>query len=496
MDAQPGQLALEEEPQALTVAALYRQVQAAMTAAFPRQPPTVGAGRDPEHHRPHRPLLHRPRRPRRRAGARHAGTAGELLGPHVGPVRESLSRQGIVLEPGTVVSLQGRVEFYQPRGQVNFIATDVDVTALLGRLAARRTALLETLRREGLLERNQALAVPEVALRIGLIASTGSEGFNDFVGQLRASAFAFSVVLFRANVQGANAPMSITRALRALGSSDCTLGVLVRGGGSRGDLVAFDAEPVARAIGALPMPLWTGIGHTGDMSVADLVANRAFVTPTACGQEFVHRVAMWWEEIAGSGAHIARRAATVIEAAEQRDAAARGRLTAGARNQLVRHGERVERRALQVATQARRRLDVAADAVELRSLRIGPGARRALDRHDDRTAGWRRLLAAYDVDRQLATATASPWAPMAGSCGRRRPSALVTCSPPVSPTAECARSWKKPCPTMPRENSRECRTSRRGGRRGDLRRQAQLHRGQPRARRHRGVLRAERGGRR
>jgi exodeoxyribonuclease VII large subunit len=116
----------------------------------------------------------------------------------------------------------------------------------------------------------------------------------------------------------------------------------------------------------------------------------------------VHRVATWWEEIAGSGAHIARRAATVIDAAERRDAAARGRLTAGARNQLVRHGERVERRALQVATQARRRLDAAADAVELRSLRIGPGARRALDRHDDRTAGWRRLLAAYDVDRQLA----------------------------------------------------------------------------------------------
>ena len=340
MDAQPGQLALEEEPQALTVAALYRQVQAAMTAAFPRShqlwvrgeiqsitdrtghcymdlvDPDAVRGRDT-------PVLR-----------------VNCWGRTWGPLRESLSRQGIVLEPGTVVSLQGRVEFYQPRGQVNFIATDVDVTALLGRLAARRAALLETLRREGLLERNQALAVPEVALRIGLIASTGSEGFNDFVGQLRASAFAFSVVLFRANVQGANAPMSITRALRALGSSDCTLGVLVRGGGSRGDLVAFDAEPVARAIGALPMPLWTGIGHTGDMSVADLVANRAFVTPTACGQELVHRVAMWWEEIAGSGAHIARRAATVIEAAEQRDAAARGRLTAGARNQLVRHGER------------------------------------------------------------------------------------------------------------------------------------------------------------
>ena len=401
MDPQPGRLALEEEPQALTVAALYRQVQAAVTAAFPRShqqwvrgeiqsitdrtghcyidlvDPDAVRGRDT-------PVLR-----------------VNCWGRTWGPMRESLSRQGVVLEPGTVVSLRGRVEFYQPKGQINFIASEVDVSALLGRLAARRAALLETLRREGLLERNHALAVPDVALRIGLVASTGSEGFNDFVGQLHNSGFAFSVVLFRANVQGAGAPASIMRALRALGASDCSLGVLVRGGGSRGDLAAFDAEPVARAIAALDLPMWTGIGHTGDLSVADLVANRAFVTPTACGQEMVRRVAEWWASATDTGAQIARRAAEVIDGAERRDAAARARLTTAARNQLSRHGERVERRALQIAGQARRQLDGAGEAVERRALRIGPCARDGLDRHGDRTATWRRLLAAYDIERQL-----------------------------------------------------------------------------------------------
>ena len=187
--------------------------------------------------------------------------------------RPRARRRGVVAGPGGVLP---------PKGQINFIASDVDVTALLGRLAARRAALLHTLESEGLLRRNQALAVPAVPLRIGLVASPGSEGYNDFVGQLRRSDLAFSVVLFKANVQGAGAPASVARALRAVSGSDCDLAVLVRGGGSRGDLAAFDAEPVARAIAGLALPLWTGIGHTGDQSVADIVANHAFVTPTAC----------------------------------------------------------------------------------------------------------------------------------------------------------------------------------------------------------------------
>jgi exodeoxyribonuclease VII large subunit len=318
-----------------------------------------------------------------------------------GPLKTTLGRQGIILEPGVVVSLRGRVEFYPPKGQINFIASDVDVTALLGRLAARRAALLNTLESEGLLRRNQALAVPAVPLRIGLVASLGSEGYNDFVGQLQGSDLAFSVILFKANVQGAGAPASIARALRALSGSDCDVGVLVRGGGSRGDLAAFDAEPVARAIAALPIPLWTGIGHTGDRSVADIVANEAFVTPTACAQELVRRVGEFWESAAGSGARIGRRAADTLQAASLRDATARRRLGTATRNQLSRHTERLERRVAQIATNARRQLDFAGDSVQRRTARVGPRAASVLDRHQDRADTWRRLLAAYDIERQL-----------------------------------------------------------------------------------------------
>jgi len=401
MDPQSGRLALEEQPEALSIAALYRQVQAAITASFPRGhlqwvrgeiqsisdrtghcymdlvDPDAARGRDT-------PVL-----------------KVNCWGRTWGPLKATLERQGVVLEPGMVVSLRGRVEFYPPKGQINFIASDVDVTALLGRLAARRAALLHALESEDLLHRNRELVVPAVPLRIALVASLGSEGYNDFVGQLHGSELAFAVVLFKANVQGAGAPASIARALGALAGSDFDVAVLVRGGGSRGDLAAFDSEPVARAIAALPVPLWTGIGHTGDQSVADIVANRALVTPTACAQELVRQVRQWWESVVRAGVRVGRCAAEALQEAALRDATARRRLSSATRNQLSRHAERLEHRVAQIGGQARRQLDFAGASVERRASLVGARVLSAVDRQQDRSTTWRRLLAAYDIERQL-----------------------------------------------------------------------------------------------
>ena len=44
----------------------------------------------------------------------------------------------------------------------------------------------------------------------------------------------------------------------------------------------FDAEPIARAIAAAPVPVLTGLGHEIDRSVADEVAHTSLKTPTAC----------------------------------------------------------------------------------------------------------------------------------------------------------------------------------------------------------------------
>ena len=312
-----------------------------------------------------------------------------------------LSAQGIELQQGMVVTLLGRLDLYRARGELGFIVSDIDVSALLGRLAAQRAALLQALEAEGLLVRNRGLRVPDVPLRIGLVSSPGTEGHRDFLGQLAASPFAFDVVACPAVVQGSGAPASLVAALEAVVAAGCDLAVVVRGGGSRGDLAAFDSEPVARAVACCTVPVWTGIGHTGDRSVADIVANRAHITPTECGQELVRAVAAWWESVGRRASRLAVRSQDVLGDASRAGVYARSRLVACTRLQLDRHAERLVHRTRHLTVLATERIEEAALHTAARASHLGPAATGVLDRHADRVQAWRRLIAAYDIDGQL-----------------------------------------------------------------------------------------------
>ena len=80
---------------------------------------------------------------------------------------------------------------------------------MLGEHARRRAELVRSLGAEGLLDANKDVALPAVPLRVGLVASKGTEGYNDFLGMLDSSGFGFRVALVRAAVQGATAPLEV-----------------------------------------------------------------------------------------------------------------------------------------------------------------------------------------------------------------------------------------------------------------------------------------------
>lgn len=319
-----------------------------------------------------------------------------------GPLKGSLAREGIALAEGMVVVLRGTIDLYRPKGEIGFILSELDVTALLGRLAAERAELLRKLEAEGLLRRNAGVPVPDVALRIGLVASPGTEGYRDFLGQLTGSGFAFDVKVTPVAVQGGDAPAAIAAAVTALCRTDCDLVVVVRGGGSKADLAAFDAEVVARAIAGASKPVWTGIGHTGDESVADIVANRVCITPTECGQQLVVRVGEWWDvHVGGPAAALSRQVSGLLTDAQTRDSQARGRLTRSARGQLRVHRERLVVRGGAIARLAPEGLVAQQSAMRTNAARLGPLSTGHLAREVERVRSWRRLLTAYDVDRQL-----------------------------------------------------------------------------------------------
>jgi len=323
-----------------------------------------------------------------------------------GPLRALLADQGIELQVGMTVVLRGSLDFYRPRAEVGFILAEIDVTSLLGRLAAQRAALIRALGQEGLLERNRSLRLPAVPLRVGLVASPGTEGYRDFLGQLEGSGFAFDVVVSPTPVQGAGAPVGIAHALALLVNDperDLDLVIVVRGGGSKADLAAFDTEVVARAIATSPLPVWTGIGHTGDESVADLVAQRSCITPTACGRELVVHVTTWWETAVDSTTQrINGLARECVSGATERLSGARARIGTTARLIVDRQLDRLARHADQVVGAAERIVVDADTAMRARALQIVPHVIRHVEQEANGIVAWQRLLEAYDVERQLA----------------------------------------------------------------------------------------------
>jgi exodeoxyribonuclease VII large subunit len=397
-------------PDVLSIGGLYDEVEEALTSAFPRRRQLWVRGEiqsfsDSRSGHCYMDLID----PDDGAGSRARAARGGVPALKVkcwrgtwAPMSVSLRKAGIELAEGMVVVLRGSINLYRPKGEIDFILSELDVTALLGRLAAQRAALLQKLEREGLLRRNAALAVPDVVLRVGLVASPGTEGYRDFLGQLHGSGFSFEVQTARVTVQGADAPAAVARAVTKLGHADCDLIVVVRGGGSKADLAPFDTEIVARAIANSPKPVWTGIGHTGDESVADIVANRTCITPTECGQQLVIRVRQWWQgHVAEPAALLARKVPTLLAEEDGRDRAARGRLSHATRSQLRVHRERLVVRAGAVARLAPERLTARRTSLNGHTVRLGPLSTGHLARESERVRSWQRLMNAYDVDRQL-----------------------------------------------------------------------------------------------
>jgi exodeoxyribonuclease VII large subunit len=221
---------------------------------------------------------------------------------HIKPL---LTKHRLELADGIKVRLYGTPDIYVDRGSFSFKVTNIDPRFTLGDLAGQRDEIVQRLKTRGLYEANKLVPLPVTPLRIALITSIGSAAHADALHELEASGIGFEVLVHDVRVQGAEAVPTVVAAIEQAGArNDIDVVMLVRGGGSKTDLLAFDSEEIAAAIGMCPLPVFTGIGHEVDTSIADEVANRAYKTPTACAagvvqlvQEFVQSTEDAWSQI-------------------------------------------------------------------------------------------------------------------------------------------------------------------------------------------------------
>jgi exodeoxyribonuclease VII large subunit len=339
-------------------------------------------------------------------------------------VRRSLRRAGVALADGNEVRVGGRIEL-NDSAQLTFVVEVVDVDALVGRLARARAELCTALREEGLWDANRSLPLSPLPLRIGLVGAPGSQGFADFRGALEASGFGFSVTVAPAVVQGPQAPASIASAFRALRVAHergvgLDLVVAIRGGGSKSDLAPFDSEIVARALAASPVPVWTGVGHTDDRSVADELAHHCFPTPTALAHGLVTVVSEADAAVAARARRVTRAAHGLLSAARDTVGAHQRHLRSTGRAAVRAEHRRVVHESLRVEQAARAALVRADAGVGARTAALAPSrVLAALGRADARVAS--QALAVRNRSRAALR--------MAGSEVERRRVALAGLDP-------------------------------------------------------------------
>jgi exodeoxyribonuclease VII large subunit len=321
-----------------------------------------------------------------------------LFRSHLTTVHAALRKvPGVELADDVEVRVKGRIDVYPPTGRLQLIMTGIDPVFTAGALAANRERVLRTLQAEGLLRANAAHDVPLVPLRIGLVTSVATAAYHDFLDELDGSGFAFRVGVCDVRVQGANAPRRVVWALRRMARLAPALDavVIVRGGGSRADLAPFDSEAVARVIAEMPVPVFTGIGHEIDRTVADEVAHTSYKTPTASAQAVVERVAEFVDrlDVVSRGVVHQARSGCALALRELRDSARRARR--GPPAALTRELAALERhrgRAEELGTRAAKQAAAALDGTERTLASAGGRLARAEGRRLDASEARLRAL--------------------------------------------------------------------------------------------------------
>lgn len=143
--------------------------------------------------------------------------------------------------------------------------------------------------KEGLFAPERKRILPRIPKHVAVISSTGAAGYADFIKILSDRWGGVKVDVAHVQVQGADAPDQMIRALKYFNEREVLPEVLVmiRGGGSADDLAAFNDELLVREIAASRIPTMVGVGHETDVSLADLVADVQAATPSNAAQLLV-----------------------------------------------------------------------------------------------------------------------------------------------------------------------------------------------------------------
>jgi exodeoxyribonuclease VII large subunit len=187
------------------------------------------------------------------------------------------------LRDGITILFAARVNFHPVYG-LNLRIVDIDPSWSLGELERERQETIRKLKAEEIFDANRRVPVPLLPKRIAVISVQTSKGYADFTKVIDENpwGYRFFYLLFPALLQGDQAVTSILNQLsrieRVRHHFDAV--AIIRGGGGDIGLTCFNNIDLARKTATFPIPVFTGIGHSTNETVVEMVACKNAITPT------------------------------------------------------------------------------------------------------------------------------------------------------------------------------------------------------------------------
>ncbi len=220
---------------------------------------------------------------------------------------------------------------YSPAYGLKLILNEVDPTYTIGILEQHRRDTLQRLlascpdyiHLDGNIyrTRNNTLPLPKVVQRIAVVTSSGAEGYRDFRETIAANRFGYAIQLdpWFTSVQGEANADGVCKQLVDIYLSKIPYDavVIIRGGGSQADLLLFEQFALARTVAKFPIPVITGIGHTVNQSIVDLMAHTPVKTPSIAAEFIIDHNRQFEEAVTGMQQRILIRAQQQVAGHQQ-----------------------------------------------------------------------------------------------------------------------------------------------------------------------------------
>lgn len=183
------------------------------------------------------------------------------------------------------VIVTAKVDFYAGFGQFQLNIIELSEFGD-GFLKNEIEKIKKKLSDEGVFSKKRSL--PKYPKKIAVLTAKDSHALKDVCSKLNEKYCMAEILIYPSTVQGPQAPKSLIKQLKKINQDSLADVILiVRGGGSLQDLMAFNDESLVREISQSNIPTITGIGHKPDITLADYASDSAQETPTAAA---VHAV--------------------------------------------------------------------------------------------------------------------------------------------------------------------------------------------------------------